>query len=66
MMAEAYAQQPSAVDRYKAQGRREEWEGWRKAHTQRERNGKYKNEKERHEFIGCSEFITWMLSSFRS
>lgn len=32
--------------------------------TQRERNGKYKNEKERHEFIGCSEFITWTLSSF--
>ena len=37
MMAEAYAQQPSAVDRYKAQGRREEWEGWRKAHRERER-----------------------------
>lgn len=36
MMAEAYAQQPSAVDRYKAQGRREEWEGWRKAQRERE------------------------------
>jgi len=35
-------------------------------HRERERNGKYKNEKEKHEFIGCSELITWMLSSFQS